>query len=410
MPIQFRRDNALNWSAVNPTLAVGEPAYEINTKTMRIGDGVTPYNQLPEFGRFPAAIAGGRLSAVQSVPVPDPLGGTGLTNAESTTLFYVPYTSDKIALFSGSTWQPYTFDNTTRLALTGLLAGKNYDIFAYQVNGTVTLSAVQWASTAERSVSLVLLNGVFVRSGMANMRYIGTVRTSDTATNPTVLDGINRRFIYNHYNQVMRPMFAAYSISHTYTEANFRIWNNNPTGLPILQLVQGFRQPVRVDMHAYVRYGGIQPRMMPGTPWSTTLASTASAGSTTIVLTATNSELQPGWASVTGAGVAPTATVSGITNSGLTITLSQPLTASMAAGSVIGFGPVQHLMPAAYNLVAPSVLSGNTYMTVSSSGHFFGAGVNGGFMSIVPGQFGSGQLAESPSIFNNYTLTASMLM
>ena len=410
MPIQFRRDTALNWSAVNPTLAVGEPAYEINTRTMRIGDGVTPYNQLPEFGRFPAAVAGGRLSAVQAVPVIDPLVGFGSANVSSSTIFYVPYTSDKIALFSGSSWQPYTFDNTTRLDMAGLLAGRNYDIFAYQVNGTVTLSAVQWASTVDRAVSLVLLNGVFVRSGMANMRYIGTIRTSDTATSAVVLDGLNRRFIYNHYNQVQRPLFASYSISHTYTETNFRIWNNNPAGLPFLQLIQGFRQPVRVDMYAYVRYGGIQPRVMPGTPWSTTLAASATAGSTTITLSSTNPELQPGWANVTGSGLSPSAAVSAITNNGATITLSQPLTANMAAGSVVGFGPVSHLMPSAFNLVAPSVLNGNTYMTITSGGHFFGAGGNGGFMSIVPCQSGSGQTAESPSIFSNYTLTANALM
>jgi hypothetical protein len=45
--ILVRRDTAANWAAANPVLSQGEPAYEIDTNRTKIGDGVTPYLNLP---------------------------------------------------------------------------------------------------------------------------------------------------------------------------------------------------------------------------------------------------------------------------------------------------------------------------------------------------------------------------
>jgi hypothetical protein len=45
--IQYRRDTAANWTAVNPTLASGEPGYETNTGQFKIGDGTTAWDELP---------------------------------------------------------------------------------------------------------------------------------------------------------------------------------------------------------------------------------------------------------------------------------------------------------------------------------------------------------------------------
>jgi hypothetical protein len=46
--IQVRRDTAANWSSKNPTLAAGEIAFEIDTKKVKIGDGVTAWNSLTD--------------------------------------------------------------------------------------------------------------------------------------------------------------------------------------------------------------------------------------------------------------------------------------------------------------------------------------------------------------------------
>lgn len=47
--IKLRRGTAAQWSAANPTLASGEPGYELDTGKEKRGDGVTPWATLPYF-------------------------------------------------------------------------------------------------------------------------------------------------------------------------------------------------------------------------------------------------------------------------------------------------------------------------------------------------------------------------
>lgn len=51
MAVRFaiRRDNTTNWATGNPVLASGEPAFDTQLNTLRIGDGKTHYNDLPDF-------------------------------------------------------------------------------------------------------------------------------------------------------------------------------------------------------------------------------------------------------------------------------------------------------------------------------------------------------------------------
>lgn len=44
--VRYRQDTAANWTAQNPVLAAGEPAYETDTKRTKVGDGTTAYNDL----------------------------------------------------------------------------------------------------------------------------------------------------------------------------------------------------------------------------------------------------------------------------------------------------------------------------------------------------------------------------
>jgi hypothetical protein len=387
MGLQFRRDTSANWSAVNPTLLSGEPAYELNTQTMRVGDGVTPYNNLPQFGAFPNAIAGGRLSLVQAAPVPDAWGPVS-SQMSGSVLFYVPYISDRLSLWSGISWQPYTFNNTTRLELTGLAANKNYDIFAYQVNGTVTLTAVQWASNINRAVGLVLLNGVYVRSGQAAMRYLGTIRTTNTVG--TTSDVLTRRFVYNHYNQVTRPMITSYGTTHTYSVDKWRIWNDNPADLTPIQFVLGFRNNIRADMHAYLRYGVAGLRLMPGVPYKTTLALAANPGDTAITvvyLDTANVYVGCALASAVGLATPSPPSVTGI--NGNTISLNAPVVSAMAAGTVVSFEPVPHILPnIVVNVVPQPALTGAAYVAGFTGGNIATLSSVGGFNSLFPCQSG----------------------
>ena len=46
--IQIRRNTAAGAAASNPVLAQGEPGIETDTMLLKIGDGVTAWNDLPE--------------------------------------------------------------------------------------------------------------------------------------------------------------------------------------------------------------------------------------------------------------------------------------------------------------------------------------------------------------------------
>lgn len=47
--IQLRRDTAAAFTTANPTLAPGEPAYETDTRKLKVGNGTTPWASLPYF-------------------------------------------------------------------------------------------------------------------------------------------------------------------------------------------------------------------------------------------------------------------------------------------------------------------------------------------------------------------------
>lgn len=51
--IRVRRDTSAGWSAVNPTLLLGEPGLETDTNRMKYGDGFTAWNNLPYQGFGP---------------------------------------------------------------------------------------------------------------------------------------------------------------------------------------------------------------------------------------------------------------------------------------------------------------------------------------------------------------------
>lgn len=49
--VLIRRDT--RWTASNPVLGAGEPAYDTNTHQLRVGDGTTPYSSLPSYSSPP---------------------------------------------------------------------------------------------------------------------------------------------------------------------------------------------------------------------------------------------------------------------------------------------------------------------------------------------------------------------
>jgi hypothetical protein len=409
MAFQFRRDTAANWATANPVLAPGEPAYELDTRVLKIGDGLETYNRLAPYSSGDNATAGGRLSVIQNVSAPDPWA-TLTWNTSAAVVWYVPHSSDKITLWSGTNWQQYTFNNTTMIGIGGLPASKNFDIFAYQVNGVVTLSAVQWTNNTTRAVSLVSLNGVLVRSGMATMRYIGTIRTNTTAG--TTSDLLGRRLVYNYYNQLERPLAVGLPSPHTYSTSAWRIWNNSVGSGNCLQLVLGVRQPIPVFAQSFVRYGYFHTRIMAGTPYTTTISAPPTgstnvnvAGGNQLALSVVDDNVVPNFTTVSGANMPsePRPVITAV--SGNVVTLSAPLTANVNTLDSVILGPAAHTIEPGGNAIAPTALSGQASATVVSSG--IAAGLTlGGFCSLVPCEYG----ISADSYFTSGRLTALPMM
>ena len=63
--IKLRRDTSANFTSKNPVLGVGEPAYETDTKKLKIGDGTTAYTQLEYF----SAGGGGSTDISATLPL-----------------------------------------------------------------------------------------------------------------------------------------------------------------------------------------------------------------------------------------------------------------------------------------------------------------------------------------------------
>ena len=72
--IKLRRDTAANWSSANPVLAQGEPGYDLTSKRLKIGDGVTAWNVLAWFDDQVTDLSAVAQSIVPSVDVTYDLG------------------------------------------------------------------------------------------------------------------------------------------------------------------------------------------------------------------------------------------------------------------------------------------------------------------------------------------------
>lgn len=76
--IQIRRGSAALWAEVNPILAEGELALELDTQRFKIGDGIHAWNNLnyasgPQGPQGPQGIPGNQINKV--IEIPDVVAG-----------------------------------------------------------------------------------------------------------------------------------------------------------------------------------------------------------------------------------------------------------------------------------------------------------------------------------------------
>jgi len=147
---------------------------------------------------IPQILPQGRLTLTTAVPV---------TTADVTaagTLYYTPYTGDICPIYNGTNWTLVEFTEIS-LALT-LTDDKNYDVFAYDNSGTLTLElSAAWTNDTTRADALARQNGTLIKSGTATRTWLGTIRASGTDTTE---DSTTKRFVVNGYNALSRRLYA----------------------------------------------------------------------------------------------------------------------------------------------------------------------------------------------------------
>ena len=144
----------------------------------------------------------GRLTTESGVPV------STSDRSNQSTLYFTPYEGSRIALFNGTSWILFTFSEIS-LALSGLTAGNNYDVFVYSNAGTPTLElGTAWTNASVRATALTKQDGVYVLNGSTTRRYVGTIRaTAATQTQDTAA----QRFVWNYYNRVRRTLAVSFT-------------------------------------------------------------------------------------------------------------------------------------------------------------------------------------------------------
>lgn len=180
---------------------------------------------------------------------PSLTSGVPVTTADVTaagTIYMVPKTGNRIALYDGSNWNIRTSAEFS-LALSALTSGKPYDIFCYDNSGTPTLEFLVWTNDTTRATALAYQDGVLVKSGDATRRYIGTFYTTGTATTE---DSATKRFLYSYYHQVRRRLVRVETTANwTYTTGSFRQANNSSANQ--VEVVQGVAEhPVSISVSA----------------------------------------------------------------------------------------------------------------------------------------------------------------
>lgn len=155
-----------------------------------------------------------RLSLTTATPVTT----TDVTGA--TTIYAVPYKGNRIALYDGSaTWNVRSSAEFS-LALGTLTSDRPYDVFCYDNSGTPTLEFLSWTNSTTRATALTTQDGVLVKTGATTRRYLGTFYTTSTTATE---DSLAKRFLFNYYNRVRRPMYVAASTNTwNYTTATIR--------------------------------------------------------------------------------------------------------------------------------------------------------------------------------------------
>ena len=156
------------------------------------------------------ALNEGRLSYIAGEPIPDSDISLG------TELYYTPYQGNRVSLYIGGRWEPFTFSELS-LSLSGLLRRVPYDVFLSAGSDGLSLSCSCWGTASARpSGMLSRVNGIPVSAADPAKRYLGSFALNSAGYGA---DSRSERLLWNAANRVSRPLLSqlvtdAAAVSH----------------------------------------------------------------------------------------------------------------------------------------------------------------------------------------------------
>lgn len=166
------------------------------------------------------AVCNGRLTLETGVPI------STTDQTAKTTLYFTPYKGNRIGLYDGSgAWTALVFTELS-LDISGYTENKNYDIWVYNNSGTAALDSTIWTNDTTRATALTTQDGIYVKTGATDRRYVGTIRI--TVTTGQCEDSAAKRYVWNYYNRTPQNL-TIFDTTNTwsYTTATWRSANNS---------------------------------------------------------------------------------------------------------------------------------------------------------------------------------------
>lgn len=198
-----------------------------------------PYDHSHLIEALDLAFNGFRLSH-STAPIPS-------DSTTATTVFLVPFTSNRIALNSGGAWYNISLAGTPQVTLSGQTAGVPCDVFAvFGSTTSISLELVPWTDATTRATALAQSSGVWIKAGSITKRYVGTIlpNSATTLAHVSAASGASNPIcgIWNQDNRI-RSQFTWTPTFDGWTIPSADTWQSiNAQASAKIQLVQGQAQ------------------------------------------------------------------------------------------------------------------------------------------------------------------------
>lgn len=211
-------------------------------------------------------MAGGRLTISTGIPYQGAI-------ATFNTLYYTPYSSAVVYLWTGSAWVPYTLTSDLSITNAGTVANQNYDVSISWNSGSPQLVLTVWAThTAAGSTRATAITYQDQIPMIGSNRYIGTVRMDGSNL---FADWFEQRYIWNAFNRVRKLLSRdAGFATWTYATGSVFRYARNDTANKV-SWISGIEGAAYIDLWLHVgatstgtvnAYGGIGMSGLNATP------------------------------------------------------------------------------------------------------------------------------------------------